>query len=183
MITGPGNLDWKPALDHPELVAPPTADALVRLGQTSDSRALVAQIDPTLADTAEFCVAHGVGMAESANCVVVEGRRGDVTTMAAIMILATDRADVNKTVRKHLDVRRMSFASMETATSLTGMEYGGITPLGLPADWPILVDSRVVEAGIVVIGSGVRASKLAIDGAVLATLPNAEVLALALPTE
>ncbi|HHV20549.1 MAG TPA: hypothetical protein GXZ30_03290, partial [Propionibacterium sp.] len=47
----------------------------------------------------------------------------------------------------------------------------------------ILVDSRVVEAGIVVIGSGVRASKLAIDGAVLATLPNAEVLDLALPTE
>lgn len=175
MITGPGNLDWKPALDHPELVAPPTADALVRLGQTSDSRALVAQIDPTLADTAEFCVAHGVGMAESANCVVVEGRRGDVTTMAAIMILATDRADVNKTVRKHLDVRRMSFASMETATSLTGMEYGGITPLGLDPEWPVWLDPLVIH-GLAIIGSGLRTSKLKLPGTVLALFPGVEIV-------
>ncbi|WP_432559964.1 YbaK/EbsC family protein [Granulicoccus sp. GXG6511] len=180
MSTGPGNLDWQPALDHPELVAPPTADALVQLGQTSDVRALVAPIDPSLADTAEFCAAYGVGMAESANCVVVEGRRGDVTKMAAIMILATDRADVNKVVRKHLDARKMSFASMETATTLTGMEYGGITPVGLPSDWPILIDRGVADAGLVVIGSGLRGSKIAIDAAALAELPNAEVLDLAI---
>jgi hypothetical protein len=48
------------------------------------------------------------------------------------MVLATDRADVNRTVRKHLDVRKISFASMDEAVSRTGMEYGGITPIGLP---------------------------------------------------
>ena len=32
---------------------------------------------------------------------------------------------------------------MERAVSLTGMEYGGITPIGLPPAWPILVDERV----------------------------------------
>jgi prolyl-tRNA editing enzyme YbaK/EbsC (Cys-tRNA(Pro) deacylase) len=94
------------------------------------------------------------------------------------MVLATDRADVNKTIRKHLGVRKISFAAMETATALTHMEYGGITPLGLPADWPILVDQAVVDAGVVVIGAGIRGAKVAIDGATLATLPNAEVLAL-----
>ncbi|MDO5501179.1 MAG: YbaK/EbsC family protein [Propionibacteriaceae bacterium] len=181
-MSGPGTLDWQPALDHPELVAAPVAEALSGLGATSDLRALVAPIDAELADTVEFCAAYGVHLAESANCVVVEGRRGDVTRLAAIMILATDRADVNKTVRKHLDVRKMSFASMETATSLTGMEYGGITPIGLPADWPILVDRGVVDAGLVVIGSGIRGSKIALDGAALAALPNAEVLDLALPS-
>lgn len=99
--------------------------------------------------------------------------------MAACMVLATDRADVNKTVRKHLEVRKISFASMETATSLTGMEYGGITPIGLPGDWPVLVDQRVADAGWVVIGGGVRGSKIAIQGSDLARLPGAEVIALA----
>ena len=32
---------------------------------------------------------------------------------------------------------------MDTAVALTGMEYGGITPVGLPTDWPILVDQNV----------------------------------------
>ena len=63
--------------------------------------------------------------------------------MAACMVLATDRADVNKAVRKHLDVRKISFAPMDEAVSQTGMEYGGITPVGLPPDWPILVDAAV----------------------------------------
>ena len=65
------------------------------------------------------------------------------------------------------------------------MEYGGITPIGLPADWPILIDAAVVAAGPVVIGSGLRRSKLVVDGAVLAGLPGAEViegLAVPVPT-
>lgn len=181
MITGPGTLEWQPALDHAELLAPPVIDALRGQAAQDDARALVAPIDPELADTAEFCAAYGVGLAESANCVVVEGRRGDTTRMAAIMVLATGRADVNKVVRKHLDVRKISFASTETATSLTGMEFGGITPIGLPGEWPILVDRSVADAGIVVIGSGIRGSKIAIDGAALAALPNAVVLDLVLP--
>lgn len=175
MSDAPGNLDWQPALDRSELVAPPTALAIEGLGV----ECLVAPVDPELADTATFCEAYGVELAESANCVVVEGRRGESTRMAACMVLATDRADVNKTVRKHLEVRKISFASMETATSLTGMEYGGITPIGLPGDWPVLVDQRVADAGWVVIGGGVRGSKIAIRGSDLARLPGAEVLELA----
>jgi len=58
------------------------------------------------------------------------------------------------------------------------MEYGGITPVGLPADWPILIDENVVEQERVIVGSGVRGSKLLVDTAVLASLPNAEVLAI-----
>lgn len=172
MITGPGNLSWLPAADHPELLAAAVAASLDGVD------CLVAEIDPDLADTAAFCEAYGVKTAESANCVVVEGRRGETTTHAACMVLATDRADVNKTVRKHLGVRKISFAAMDVATSLTDMEFGGITPIGLPDDWPILVDQAVVEAGVVVIGAGIRGAKVAIDGAALAELPHAEVLPL-----
>jgi prolyl-tRNA editing enzyme YbaK/EbsC (Cys-tRNA(Pro) deacylase) len=64
----------------------------------------------------------------------------------------------------------------DAAVERTGMAYGGITPIGLPAGWPILVDAAVATAGPVVIGSGVRGSKIVLDGALLATLPGAEVV-------
>jgi prolyl-tRNA editing enzyme YbaK/EbsC (Cys-tRNA(Pro) deacylase) len=137
---------------------------------------LVAPIDPDLADTAAFCEAYEVRLAESANCVIVAGRRGEVTRYAACIVLATTRADVNGVVRRLLDVRKASFAPMDEAVRLTGMEYGGITPIGLPASWPILVDARVVATTHVVIGSGVRHSKLVIAGPALGALPDAQVV-------
>lgn len=141
----------------------------------------VAEIDGDLADTAAFCAAYEVGLDASANCVVVTGRRAETSTTAACLVLASDRADVNKTVRKHLDVRKISFAAMDDAVERTGMEYGGITPVGLPADWPILVDTAVTRQPWLVIGSGLRRSKLAVRGADLAALAGVEVLDLALP--
>lgn len=173
MPSAEGNLTWLPAAEHPDLVAPPVLDAL-RL--VPDAR--VARIDASLADTAAFCAAYDVDPGASANCVVVEGRRGDVTTLAAVMVLATDRADINRIVRKHLGVRKISFADQTRAQERTGMQPGGITPVGLPADWPILVDEHVAAAGLVVIGAGIRGAKLLLDGADLAKLPGAEVIGL-----
>jgi prolyl-tRNA editing enzyme YbaK/EbsC (Cys-tRNA(Pro) deacylase) len=141
--------------------------------------AQVASIDPSLADTAAFCDAYDVAPEHSANCVVIVGRRGGETRYAAVMVLATMRADVNGVVRHELDVRKCSFAPMDDAVRLTDMEYGGITPIGLPGDWPVLVDDAVVAAGDVVIGSGLRRSKILLPAAELLSLPNARQLALA----
>jgi prolyl-tRNA editing enzyme YbaK/EbsC (Cys-tRNA(Pro) deacylase) len=171
-----GRLVTTPALDRPDLLAEPVAAAIRALGLAD---VLVAEIDPEVADTAAFCERYAVGLDVSANCVVVAGRRGGDTTLAACMVLATDRADVNNVVRRRLDSRKASFASMEVAVAETGMEYGGITPIGLPAGWPILVDERVDSTDRVIIGSGVRRSKLVVPGALLARLPGAEVIAVA----
>jgi prolyl-tRNA editing enzyme YbaK/EbsC (Cys-tRNA(Pro) deacylase) len=65
---------------------------------------------------------------------------------------------------------------MDDAVALTGMDYGGITPIGLPAEWPVLVDAAVAAAAAVVIGSGIRGSKLALPGELAARLPGAEVI-------
>ena len=171
-----GTLDWVPADEHPELLAAPVAAALPTLVLD----AYVAAIDPELADTAAFCAAYEVALDASANCVLVAGRRAETTTMAACLVRATDRADINKTVRKHLDVRKISFASMADAVAQSGMEYGGITAIGLPAGWPVLVDTAVLATDWVVVGSGIRGSKILLPGAQLARLPAAEVLTLAL---
>jgi prolyl-tRNA editing enzyme YbaK/EbsC (Cys-tRNA(Pro) deacylase) len=106
--------------------------------------------------------------------VVVAGRRGDAVRYAACVVLATTRADVNGLVRKRLDARRASFAPMDEAVELTGMEYGGITPVGLPDGWLLLVDAAVAATPWVVVGSGLRRSKLVLPGAAVAALPGAE---------
>ena len=171
-MNGPGSLDWTVATD--ELVAPPVAAAL-RPWAAAPS-VLAAPIDPELADTAAFCERYDVLMADSANCVIIAGRRGDETRYAACVVLASTRADVNGFVRKRLDARKASFAPMADAVALTGMEFGGITPIGLPADWPVLVDRAVVNRSVVVIGSGLRRSKIAIPAGLLESLPGAEVV-------
>ncbi|MGN9785673.1 YbaK/EbsC family protein [Nonomuraea sp. ZG12] len=167
-------LDWVPATDRDDLLADPVARAVREV-----DGARVAEIDPELADTAAFCERYGVALDASANCVVVAARRGGEVRYAACMVLATMRVDVNGVVRKHLDARKASFAPMAQAVELTGMEYGGITPIGLPDDWPILVDTAVADHPDVVIGSGVRRSKLAVPGAALASLKSADVISLA----
>jgi len=126
-----GTLDWQPLLEHLDLAAPPVAAEAHRL---RDAR--VAGIDATLADTAAFCAAYDVAMGASANCVIVAGRRGEVTRYAAVLVLATMRADINGVVRRELDARKCSFAAQADAVALTRMEFGGITPLGLPREWP-----------------------------------------------
>jgi prolyl-tRNA editing enzyme YbaK/EbsC (Cys-tRNA(Pro) deacylase) len=171
-----GTLDTTPALDRPELLAEPVVRAL------QDRRLAgvhVAAIDPDVADTAAFCERYDVGLDVSANCVVVAGRRGADTRLAGVVVLATQRADVNGVIRKRLDARKASFAPMDLAVAETGMEYGGITPVGLPAEWPLLVDEAVAETDLVVIGSGLRRSKLVVPGRLLAELPGAEVSAFA----
>jgi prolyl-tRNA editing enzyme YbaK/EbsC (Cys-tRNA(Pro) deacylase) len=163
-----------PALSRPDLLAPPVTAALRSLPWADQVR--VAEIDPALADTAQFCQTYGVTLEESANCVVIAARRGSGLTYAACMITATTRADVNGLVRRHLGARKASFGPVDAITAMTGMEYGGITPVGLPAGWPVLVDGLVAKAPSVVIGSGIRGSKLWLPGGLLAELPGADVL-------
>ncbi len=167
-----GLLRAQHAADRTDLLARPVVAALAGW----EAAVSVAPIDPALADTAAFCAAYDVSPAASANCVVVTGKRAGEQRWAAAVVLATTRADVNGVVRRRMDVRKVSFAPMDDAVAVTGMEYGGITPIGLPAGWPILVDAAAAAAGPVVIGSGIRGSKIILDGADLGRLPGAEVI-------
>ena len=169
-----GSLSTRPATDHPDLLADTVARALA--GWSAASAVGVVEIDPALADTAALCEAADLPLSASVNCVVVGGSRAGDERIAACLVRADTRADVNKRVRHLLDVRKASFLPMDRAVAESGMEHGGITPIGLPAGWRLLLDSRVVEVETAVIGSGVRRSKLLLPGALLADLPGAEVV-------
>lgn len=168
-----GNLQFGPY--DPSLVAAPTAALLATLPELAAVAATV-EIDPDLADTAALTERYGLAPDLSANCVVVIGRRGGEERPAACVVLSHTRADVNQLVKRTLDVRKVSFAPREWAISTSGMEFGGITPVGLPGAWPIYVDRAVTEQQWVVVGSGLRRSKLALPGSTIAGVPGVQVL-------
>lgn len=169
---------WVKALDNLDLLAAPVADELRRLAEREPElvgRAVVAEIDPDFADTDAMTEHYEMDIQLSCNCVLVAGKRAGEERVAAAVIRATTRADVNHVIKQLLDVRKCSFWPQERAVEASGMEYGGITPVGVPESWRLLIDSRVAE-GFCVVGSGLRTSKLAVPGALLAALPRAEVV-------
>lgn len=162
-------------LDHLDLVSTPVAELLT--GWSPADQVAVVEIDPELADTAAMTAEYDLPLAASGNCVVVVGSRSGEERIAACVVSADTRADVNRGVRKLLDVRKATFLSMERAVEESGMAYGGITPVGLPAGWRLLIDERLLDEPVVILGSGVRRSKLLLPGAALAELPGAEIIA------
>ena len=170
-----GGLTGTPALSRPELLAAPVAATLERWPYADQVD--VVEIDPSLADTVALTTAYDLPLEASGNCVVVGGRRDGAERVAACVVRADTRADVNNLVKRRLDVRKASFLAMDEAVGRTGMEYGGITPVGLPEEWRVLVDQELSSTSVVIIGSGVRRSKLMLPGRLLAELPRAEVVA------
>ena len=135
----------------------------------------VVPCDPDLADTAEFCAAYGYAMDDSANAIVVSGKREPPIDVICL-VLANCRLDVNRVVRKRMGVRKASFASAERTRELTGMEIGGVTPFGTSTDLPVWIDSRIMERERLIIGGGGRDRKLLVPPETLAAHPFAEVV-------
>ncbi|MFD5702707.1 YbaK/EbsC family protein [Streptomyces lasiicapitis] len=168
----------RPAPEALDLLVAPVADAVRGWSGAVPADELIhVDTDPQWADTATFVEHYGPELlAQSVNCVVVAGKRAGETTLAACVVLSATRVDVNGVVRRQLGARKASFASIDTAVGGTGMEYGGITPIGLPGSWPILVDAAVADLPYVLIGSGSRRGKLIVPGKAFAGLPNAVVI-------
>lgn len=131
--------------------------------------------DPALADTAAFCDAYGYAMEDSANTIVVVGKT-DPPRYVACVVLATTRLDVNRVVRRRLEVKKASFADAAATEELTGMTVGGVTPFALPPEMPLWVDSRVMDRDRIVLGGGSRSCKVVGPPALLLALPNAEIV-------
>jgi prolyl-tRNA editing enzyme YbaK/EbsC (Cys-tRNA(Pro) deacylase) len=131
--------------------------------------------DPALADTADFCSAYGYQPEDSANTILVVGK-SDPPRYAACVLLATTRLDVNRTVRKRLGSKKASFASAEETATLTGMQLGGVTVLGLPEGLPVWVDSRVMDRPQIILGGGSRRCKVLGPPELLTAQPGVEVV-------
>ena len=149
-------------------------NTLTALAQWSISYEIL-PCDPDLADTEVFCTHYGISLSHSANTLIITSKSGE-KRYAACVLLADSRLDVNKTARKKLGVRRISFANEEETRTLTGMALGGVTAIGLPETLPIWVDIRVMELDYIILGGGNRTSKLKISPHVFQHTANTEVV-------
>ena len=135
----------------------------------------VMSIDPAFADTAQFCEKYGIPLANSANTIVVAGKR-EPKQYCACVVLATTRLDVNHAVKKLMGNSRVSFASSEETKALTGMMIGGVTIFALPPDMPLYVDERVMALDWVILGGGGRDTKIRTTPEVFRRMPSATIV-------
>lgn len=167
------DLIFEPALSRPELLSASIFEALNKWECSIPvTEILVAEINPDYADGKAFCDHYGVAFSEGANCVIIEAIRGANQTLAACLVPVGMKINLNNVVRKQLNARRISLAPLDAVLAKTQMEYGSITAVGLPIDWPILIDQRLISLPRVVVGAGLKKSKLALHGNALAELPN-----------
>ena len=131
--------------------------------------------EPDLADTNIFCKKYNIEFEDAANTIVLKSKTGEIK-YAACVLLATTKLDTNKTIRKKLITHKVSFASIEESQKLTNMQIGGVTPIELPIDLPIWVDSRVMQRHIIVLGGGNRTSKIKISPNIFNYTPNTEII-------
>lgn len=136
----------------------------------------IVEIDPAYADTAQFCERYGYPMEQSANTILV-GSKKEPKQYSACVVRATTRLDVNHVVRKLMGVPRLSFASAEETTALTGMMIGGVTVFALPDGLPIYVDDGLMPLDYVILGGGSRSTKIKIAPEVFRSLPSAQIIA------
>jgi len=164
----------------------PLDDAAAKVLATLQSLGIeheVMDCDPELADTAVFCEHYNIPPEVSANVIIAAGK-SDPRQYAACVLLATTRLDVNKCVRKKMGVKKCSFASADETKTLTGMEIGGVTALGLPESLPLWIDSKVMQCDYIILGGGSRSIKIKISPAVFDLTPNPEIVeGLALATD
>ncbi len=131
--------------------------------------------DPELADTAVFCERYGYPLSASANTILVKAKTGGERFVVCV-ILADTRLDVNRTVRKRLGARRVSFASADETRAVTGMEIGGVTPVALPDTLEVWIDARVMACEWVILGGGDRSHKIKVVPAFFERMPAATVV-------
>ena len=153
-------------------------DTLPKIRQFLESTKLefeVIDCDPELADTNVFCREYGIDLEDSVNAIVVKTKTGELK-YAACALLATTKLNINKTIRKKLGARKVSFADIEETAKLTVMEIGGVTPLSLPSSLPLWVDSKVMQRNSIVLGGGNRSSKIKVSPKIFNYTLNTEIV-------
>lgn len=167
------NLNWQEVGENKNLVSSSILEAYNNL---ANKNILVAEIDPAFMNGIQFCEHYGVLPETGANCVIVEASRGETRYHVAVVVPVGYRADLNGIVRKHLDAKKVSFANLEKVIEETGMEYGSITPFGLPNTYRILVDKKILDQEDLIIGGGKQISKIKVPTTIFKDLPNTEII-------
>lgn len=164
------HLDFRPVEECANIVS----DSVFRVAQGTGI--LAGQIDPEFMNGHALSEHYDINPEDGVNCIVVRGKRGEERITAAVLIPVGYRADLNGLVCEKLGAKKVSMAPLDEVIQGSGMEYGSITPVGLPDTWKILIDSRLMEKERVIVGGGKQISKLLVPTGLLRNLPNLDIV-------
>ena len=131
--------------------------------------------DPNMADTQIFCKEYNIKLEDSVNAIIVKTKTGKLKYVTCAL-LAINRLNINNVIRKKLDARKVSFANTEETIKLTNMEIGGVTPLTLPSNLRLWIDSKIMKRDSIVLGGGNRSSKIKISPKIFNFTNNTEIV-------
>tara|TARA_B110000263_G_scaffold226936_1_gene218928 strand:- start:1025 stop:1507 length:483 start_codon:yes stop_codon:yes gene_type:complete len=154
------------------------SDTLPKIRQFLESTELKFEImdcDPELADTKIFCKEYNINLEDSVNAILVKTKAGELK-YALCALLATTKLDINNLIKKKLNARKVSFAGSEEAAKITEMSIGGVTPLTLPSNLPLWIDSKVMLRDFIILGGGNRSSKIKISPTIFKFTLNTEII-------
>ena len=135
----------------------------------------VGEIDPKYCGGFELVEEYNIDPDAAIKCLIIEGKRNKTKKYAALLVPIKYECDVSE-VKEVLNVKTISFAKLDYVLEQTNMELGSITPIGIPEDWYVFVDSMVFEQKYIIIGGGLKNSKLMLASELLKKLPNSFVL-------
>lgn len=171
------SLSFQPALTRPDLLAPAVRVALEKWAAAPwIDDVCAAEIDPQYAAGIDLCQHYGLDPKQAGNCLIISAKRAAIVRNAACVIPPGNRTDLGGLVRRFLNAREVSMMPREQAVAETQMEYGSITAVGLPNDWPVLIDHTLADASSLVTGSGVLHAKLRMPGRLLVMLTRGVVM-------
>jgi len=140
-----------------------------KAAEALDSLAIDHEIIPCESESAysaEFCREYGYPQETSATPSLSHPSEGRRCTAPVWWL------DVNHVVKRLLGASRLSFASADETRELTGMEIGGDTVFGSPADLPLYAYVALKSQPYIVVGSGNRTSRVRMAPGELSKTPN-----------
>ena len=170
-------LIFNKVIENKDLVSKSTYDCINRIFSDEEkNNFLVAEIDPQYMDGIKLCEHYELDSKNGANCLICECKRGDTKNYAALIVPTGYRYNMSSTVRKHTNSRIVSVAPLEYVLEKTNMQYGSINPIGLPEEWKIFIDPKIMNVERIICGSGLQKSKMSLPSKYLLKLNNAEIL-------
>lgn len=170
-------LNFKSIEENKYLIAESTFCCIKNVfSEEKQKNILVAEIDSDYMDGIKLCEHYNIDIKTGVNCLICECKRGESITYVALLVPTGYKYNMSSTVRKYTNSRMVSVAPLEYVLEKTKMEYGSINPIGLPQEWKIFIDPKVIEVERIICGSGLQKSKLSLPSKYLLKLPNAELL-------
>lgn len=171
-----GNLQFSPIIENKNKVPKCIYDFVSGWNDKEKNNFLVAKINPEFADGNKLCEQYNIDKKIGFNCLIVECKRNEIVKYCALVVPIGYKYNMGSVVRRYTNSRVVSVANLDYVLEKTGMEYGSITPIGLPSDWKIFVDPLIKEQEQIIIGGGYVKSKISLPAELFLKLPNVEIV-------